>query len=134
MPEKPLVFDSYALLMLFQKEKGYEKIVRILEEARRKSVPLYINAISLGEIIYITQRHFGEHRKIEALAHIERLGFITLPATNDVIFDAAEHKARYSISYADCFVLVSAVRHNGIVVTGDPEFKKVEHLAEVLWV
>lgn len=134
MPDKLLIFDSYALLKLFQKENGYEKIVRILEEAREKAIPLYINAINLGEIIYITQRHFGEHKKIEVLAHIERLGFVTSPATNDVIFDAAEHKPRHSISYADCFVLVSALRHNGIVVTGDPEFKKVEHLVEVLWV
>jgi len=46
----------------------------------------------------------------------------------------SEHKALYSIAYADCFVLVSALRHNGIVVTGDPELIKVEHLAEVLWV
>jgi predicted nucleic acid-binding protein len=59
---------------------------------------------------------------------------VGIRTTNDVIFDAAEHKARYSISYADCFVLVSALRHNGIVVTGDPEFKKMEHLVEVLWV
>jgi predicted nucleic acid-binding protein len=103
MADKPLIFDSHALLKLFQKENGYEKIVRVLDEARRKAVPLYINAINLGEIIYITQPHFGEHRKIEALAHIERLGFVTLSASNDVIFEAAEHKARYSISYADCF-------------------------------
>lgn len=134
MADKPLIFDSHALLKLFQKENGYEKIVRVLDEARRKAVPLYINAINLGEIIYITQRHFGEHRKIEVLAHIERLGFVTLPASNDVVFEAAEHKARYSIPYADCFVLVSALRHDGIVVTGDPEFKKAKHLVEVRWV
>jgi predicted nucleic acid-binding protein len=134
MPDKPLIFDSHALLKLFQKEAGYEKIVRVLDEARKKVTPLYINAINLGEIIYITQRHFGEHKKIEVLAHIERLGFVTLPAATDVIFEAAEHKARYSITYADCFVLVSALRHHGIVVTGDPEFKKVKHLVEMLWV
>jgi predicted nucleic acid-binding protein len=134
MPDKPLVIDSYALLKLFQKENGYEKIAHVLGAARRKAISLYMNAINVGEIIYITQRHFGEHRKIEVLAHIERMGFITLPATNDVIFEAAEHKARYSISYADCFVLVSALRHNGIVVTGDPEFKNVKHLVDVLWV
>jgi len=134
MAGKPLVFDSHALLKLFQKEPGYEEIVRILEEARRDGVAIYINAINLGELIYITQREFGEHKKIEVIAHVERMGFVTLPAVNDVVFDAAEHKALYSISYADCFVLVSAITHDAIVVTGDPEFKKVEHLVEVLWV
>lgn len=134
MPGKPLVFDSYALLKLFQKEPGHKQIADALDEARRKDIPLYISVINLGEIIYITQREFGDHKKIEVLAHVERLGFVILPATNDVVFEAAEQKARYSISYADCFTLVSAIRQNAVIVTGDPDFKKVEHLVKVLWV
>jgi predicted nucleic acid-binding protein len=134
MPDKPLVFDSHALLKLFQKEPGHKQIADALDEARRKDIPLYISVINLGEIIYITQREFGDHKKIEALAHVERLGFVILPATNDVVFEAAEQKARYSISYADCLTLVSAIRQNAVIVTGDPDFKKVEHLVKVLWV
>ena len=33
MADKPLVVDSYALLQFFQKEKGYAKNVRVLDEA-----------------------------------------------------------------------------------------------------
>jgi len=57
-----------------------------------------------------------------------------LPIPNDLIFQAAEYKAQYSISYADCFVLVSAIEYKAIVVTGDPEFKKVEQLVEIFWI
>jgi len=32
------------------------------------------------------------------------------------------------------FSLATAVEHKAAVVTGDPEFKKVEHLVEVVWV
>lgn len=94
----------------------------------------YINAVNLGEIIYTTKREFGEQKKLEALANIERLNFIILPATNKLIFQSAEYKAMHSISYADCFVLASAIEYNAVIVTGDPEFKKVEHLAAIFWV
>jgi ribonuclease VapC len=134
MPKGPYIFDSHALLKFFQQEKGYEKIVRLLKVSEHSKAAKYLNAINLGEIIYITTRQFGEHKKLEVLANIERLGFTILPATNSLIFQAAEYKALYSISYADCFVLASAVEHKATIVTGDPEFKKVEHIAAVFWV
>ena len=71
---------------------------------------------------------------MEALANIERLNFTILPAPNSLIFEAAEYKAQYSISYADCFILASAVELEAVIVTGDPEFKKVTHLADIFWV
>ena len=134
MPKRPFIFDSYALLKLFQKEKGHEKVAQLLEEARKSGAAKYINAINLGEIIYSTKREFGDQKKLEVLANIERLNFTILPIPNNLIFQAAEHKAQYNISYADCFALASAIEHKAILVTGDPEFKKVEHLVEIMWV
>jgi len=134
MPKGPFIFDSHALLKLFQKEKGYEKVVHLLEEIKKTRGTKYINAINLGEIIYSTKREFGDQKKIEALANIERLNFTILPIPNTLIFQAAEYKAQYSISYADCFTLASAIEHKATIVTGDPEFKKVEHIISILWV
>jgi ribonuclease VapC len=134
MPKRPFIFDSYALLKLFQKEKGHEKVAQLLEEARKSGAAKYINAINLGEIIYSTKREFGDQKKLEVLANIERLNFTILPIPNNLIFQAAEHKAQYNISYADCFALASAIEHKAILVTGDSEFKKVEHLVEIMWV
>lgn len=132
--KRPYIFDSHALLKFFQKEIGAEKVSRILEELRISGTPKYLNAMNLGEIIYTTKRAFGDQKKLEVLANIERLNFTVLPATNNLIFRAAEYKAEFSISFADCFVLASAVEHNAIIVTGDPEFKKVEHLVEIIWI
>jgi predicted nucleic acid-binding protein len=134
MDRGPFIFDSHALLKFFQKEKDYEKVIHLLEEIKRSGVTKYINAINLGEIIYATKREFGDQKKLEVLANIERLNFTVLPITNNLIFQAAEHKAQYNISYADCFALASAIEHKAILVTGDPEFKKVEHLVEIMWV
>lgn len=134
MDRGPFIFDSHALLKFFQKEKDYEKVIHLLEEIKRSGVTKYINAINLGEIIYATKREFGDQKKLEVLANIERLNFTVLPIPNNLIFQAAEHKAQYNISYTDCFALASAIEHKAILVTGDPEFKKVEHLVEIMWV
>jgi len=134
MPKGPFIFDSHALLKFFQREKGYEKVIHLLEEIKKTGAKKYLNAINLGEIIYSTKREFGDQKKIEVLANIERLSFTVLPVPDNLIFQAAEYKAQYGISYADCFVLASAVEYKATVVTGDPEFKKVEHLIEIFWV
>lgn len=134
MTKRPFIFDSHALLKFFQKETGAEKVLRLLEEIRKTGTIKYLNAMNLGEIIYTTKREFGDQKKMEVLANIERLRFTILPVPNTLIFKAAEYKTQYSISYADCFVLASAVEHKAAVVTGDPEFKKVAHLAEIIWV
>jgi len=51
------------------------------------------------------------------------LNFTILPIPNDLLFQAAEYKAQYALSRADCFALASAVEYKPALVTGDPEFK-----------
>ena len=133
-PKGPLLFDSHALLRMFQKEPGHEEVARLLDHVRRVKMKKLICAINLGEIIYITKRAFGDQKKIEILAHIERLGFTIVPVPNSIAFQAAEFKAEYSISFADCFALATALDQKASIVTGDPEFRKVEHLADVIWI
>jgi len=82
------LFDSHALLNFFQAEAGHEKVLRLLEQIRKAGVRKYLNAINLGEIIYTTKREFGDQKKIEVLAHIERLDFTVLPVPNSLIFQA----------------------------------------------
>lgn len=134
MSRQPFVFDSHALLKFFQKEKGHEKVLHLLEEIKKTGAAKYINAINLGEVIYTIKREFGDQKKIEVLANIERLTFKILPVPNPLIFQAAEYKSQFGISYADCFALASAVEYKAAIVTGDPDFKKVEHLVKIYWV
>ena len=132
--KKAHIFDSHALLKYLQKEEGYEKVIRLLEEINKLGTMKYINVINLGEILYSTKREFGDQKKLEVLASIERLKFTVLPVSNSLVFQAAEFKAQYALSYADCFTLASALEYHAALVTGDPEFKKVEHLVQIVWV
>ena len=130
----PYLFDSHALLAFFQNEEGAEIVAEILQRAMKKGLDRLICLINLGEIIYITKRRFGDSKKLEILARVHQLGLQVLPVPQNLAFKAAEIKAQYPISYADCFALACAMEHSARVVTGDPDFKKISHLVSIDWI
>ena len=133
-PVNNYLLDSFALLRFIQKEPGNEPVKAILENAQIGKACAMLNVINMGEIIYTVQRRFGLQFKLDVVMNISRLGIVILPATNDLVFRAAELKARFSMSYADTFAVASAIEHNATLVTGDPEFRQVEDLVRILWV
>ncbi len=128
------LFDSYALLAFFQKEKGAGIVAKILRNAEKLSLNRLICVINLGEIIYMTKRRFGDQKKVELLGRVHQLGFKILPVPESLVYKAAELKAEYPISYADCFALACTLEHSAVLVIGDPEFKKVAHLVRIQWI
>ena len=132
MPE--FLFDSFALLAFFQNEKGAEKVLKFLKETKNNRIEPLISVINLGEILYMTKKRFGDAKKIEILGRIHQLSFNIIPVTNDLVFEAAEIKADYPISYADSFAVACAIDQSAEIVTGDPDFKKVEHLVKIHWI
>jgi len=130
----PYLFDSHALLAFFQNEEGAEIVAEILQRAVKEGLDRLICVINLGEIIYITKRRFGDSKKLEVLTRVHQLGLQVLPVPQNLVFKAAEIKAQYPISYADCFALACAMEHSARVVTGDPDFKKIAHLVSIDWI
>jgi predicted nucleic acid-binding protein len=129
----PYLFDSHALLAFFQKETGSEIVKELLKKSFRDNISRLINIINLGEIVYLIKRRLGSEKKIEVLARVHQLEFTILSASDALVMQAAELKADYPISYADCFALASAIEHSATIVTGDPDFKLVQHLVGIEW-
>lgn len=128
------IYDSFAILKLFQKEQSYQKVARLLEEdIERKEAPL-LQIINFGEIIYRTKKDFGDQAKHRAIRNVISLGFKIIPALDHLVYAAAELKGSYAISYADAFLLATALREKATIVTGDPEFEKVESLCRIEWI
>lgn len=130
----PRIYDSFAILKLLQKERHYEKVARLLEEnLKNRNQPL-LQIINFGEIIYRTKKDFGNDAKIRAIRHVIGIGFRIVPAADPIVYAAAELKGSYAISYADAFLLATALREKATIVTGDPEFEKVESLCRIHWI
>lgn len=128
------LLDSFAILRFIQKEAGDEAVKDILEDVRIGKACAMLNVINMGEVIYSVQRRFGLQFKLDVVMNIKRLGIVILPVPNDLVFRAAELKACFAMSYADTFAVASALEHDATLVTGDPEFRQVEHLIKILWI
>lgn len=135
MPKKkPKLLDSFAILRWTQKEPGWKKIKNLLELAENGEEELLMSQINLCEIYYKTIRVIGLEQAKKFLETFYLLPITVVHPSDELIWRSGEIKARYSISFADCFAVATAVDHNAMIVTGDSEFKLVEQLVEIEWI
>jgi len=130
---KRILFDAHPILKWVQKERGYQKVKSLLIDCRNQSALGYINQISLGEVYYKTIRAVGLQEAKNFLENFFRLPITTVLPDSELIWKASEIKAEHSISYADCFAAATALRYDAAILTGDPEFKKIESLVSIEW-
>ena len=128
------VLDTYAVMMILEKEPGYEKVQELLTEAQNDQRDILMSAINVGEVYYIVRKEYGEEAANQYLDFIRATKVKIVIPTFDNILAAARIKATYPLSYADAFAISLAQKENVSVITGDPEFKKVEQIVKVEWV
>jgi len=128
-----LVLDSFALVSLFHKEPGWEKVRSALYDQQRSGAKAFLNWINWGEFFYIVKRKVGAARATEALHLLEQLPIELVPVDLPLVREAADIKSDHAVSYADAFCIATAMRLSGTVLTSDPEFHAVEHLITVRW-
>lgn len=143
MSPEHYVLDSYALLAYFQDESGAEQVESLLRKAEKGAAGLYLTAVNLGEIYYRIKRTVGTPAAEKTLLIIDSLPVTIVEAGRELCLMAARIKGDKKMAYADCFAAACAgylrkTREYGIeanvrVVTGDPEFKQVEDLVDILW-
>ena len=131
---KKIIFDSHAILKFSQDEEGADKIEKLLVLSQQGKIASFINQINLGESYYQTIRNFGLESAKRYLESFYQLPIKVVIPSSEIIFSASEIKAKYAISYADCFVVATALMHEASIITGDPEFKKVENTVKIEWV
>jgi ribonuclease VapC len=127
------ILDSYALLAYFQAEHGGEQVRKLLKDASSGQSYVCISVINLGEVYYILARRRGEASAKSIVEDMALLPIELLAATMERVLSAASIKARYSVSYADAFVIAGAEELSASILTGDPEFKEIESRIDVLW-
>lgn len=128
------LLDAFPLVRFFKREAGSEQVKALLAAAVASRTSLLISELNAGEVFYAIARKFGAERAEEILAELFALPIERIPATWDIVLAAAKLKAQWAMSYADCFAAATAIQHHAILVTGDPEFKQVEHLMKIEWV
>ena len=127
------VLDSFAMLAHLGDEAGAARVRAVLRAARLDRAEVFLSAINLGELVYITERERGLVQAQIVLNAVEQLPVQILEATRERVLAAAHLKATHAISYADAFVVAAAQEMKATILTGDPEFRTVEGLVSVEW-
>ncbi len=120
------VLDSYAILAYFEAEPGSEQVKRLLEAAGEGKCHLYMCVVNMGEVAYITERERGLPKAQEVLARINELPIDIIDVNRTLALAAAHLKADCPIAYADCFAAALSQIKNSVLITGDPEFRKIK--------
>ena len=125
------VLDSYALLAYLKMESKYEKVKGLMAA---EDTLLLMNEINLGEVFYILARERGiENGEYFISAILPSLPIKRVPNSFEDIVEAARIKAAHSIAFADCFAVATAIKENASLITGDPEFRKVQKVVGIEW-
>jgi ribonuclease VapC len=128
LPERNgIVLDSSALIGYLENETFSSRVETLLKQARDGKSLIYLHAIHLGEVYYITLREQGQVLADLAYARIRAfpLNYIDI-IDEELLRTAATLKAKYPISYADAFAAAMSVMNNAFLLTGDPEFQALE--------
>ena len=121
------VLDSFALIGFLENEKFASRVERLLKQARKGKTVVYLHALHLGEVYYITLREQSQNIADLAYARIKSFPVRYIDIIDDELLrNAGWLKANYPISYADAFAAAMAIIHKASLLTGDSEFKKLE--------
>lgn len=128
-----IIVDSWAILAFLHKEKGHKQIEKIFKSAARCKIKLFVSIINIGEVYYKLIRSVGRQEAIQTVQSLNKIPIQTISATDELVLKAAEIKAEHPIAFGDCFAVSIALEKKGAILTGDPEFKRVERIVKIKW-
>ncbi len=131
---KSYVIDSFAMIAFFENEPGAEKVADVLNALMKQKAKAFMSVINWGEMYYNTMREQGVEVAESVLTQFDKYPIKLVEADRRLTYEAAKLKARYKITYADCFAAALTLSLNALLITGDPEFKKLAHELSVEWI
>jgi uncharacterized protein len=135
MPRKPRVFvlDSWAVLAYLGDEQTGQEVADIIASAQDQGTVLTMSIVNAGEVWYILAREASEIEADGAVTNLRQLGIQLVDADWKLTRLAGAFKARYRMSYADCFAAALAKDNRAELLTGDKEFEQVTGEIKIAW-
>ncbi len=102
--QNSFVLDSFAVIGFLENESFADQIEDLLHKAQKGRVRLYMHAIHLGEVYYITLREQGRDLADLVYARIKALPIKIIEHIDEKLLKVAcAFIASYPVSYADSF-------------------------------
>ena len=124
-----IVLDTKPLIKLFAQEEGWEAVQEIMSRIESGELEAGISVVTLTEIYY---KYWREKRPDLAMARTEQLRYAIylkkLEIDEGAAVKAGEWKGKYKVSIADAFIAASAHSEVAVVVSDDPDFKRIPEI------
>ncbi len=119
---KHYVFDSYALIAFFTKEKSWELIQKLLIKMSNDEITGWITTVNVGEIYYMISRKNSAKQADLAIDALLNFPLNIIEADLKLALQAAKLKAAFRLSYADAFAAALTIAKKAVLLTCDQEF------------
>lgn len=121
-----MVLDTKPLIKLFAQEEDWDIVQKILAKIESDEIEAAICVITLTEIYY---KYVQEKRPDLAKERIQAIRYAIylkkLEINEETAVKAGEFKGKYGISIADALIAATAYFEGAIVVSDDPDYKKI---------
>ncbi|MEX2228232.1 MAG: type II toxin-antitoxin system VapC family toxin [Dehalococcoidia bacterium] len=108
-------------------------VQELLRRAIERQIQLVMSVINYGEVLYRSIRDRGREQATVLMADFEAYPIALVAIDLDLAQASARIKADHPIAFADCIAAALAQRLDAAVVTGDADFRRLEHLVRVEW-
>ena len=131
---KRYVLDSYAMIAYFEDEPGADRVARILKQLIKGKAKGFMSVVNWGEVYYNTMREQGISEAEKVILQLDKFPIQIVDVNKELANEAAKLKGEFRIAYADCFAVALSVKLGAAIVTGDPDFKKLQERITIQWI
>ena len=121
------VFDTSALLTLWNDEDGAD----LLEKLLREGSDIYVSFMSYMESRYRIWKNAGKEESEDFSKYAELLPLTRTDMTDSIFEKAIEIKATKSLSVCDSWIIATAMALGSTLVHKDPEFEQVKDMVRL---
>jgi predicted nucleic acid-binding protein len=131
---RSFVLDANALVDYLQAGPGAAKVERLLAEASRQQLLLFISVLNFAEVYYLAWQRTGEEEARKTVTRLSRLPIQIIPVDLPQALKAGELKVLHKIPYVDCVAAALATIQQATLVTSDRDFEKLGRKIPILWI
>jgi predicted nucleic acid-binding protein len=118
-----VLFDSWAWIEYFRKGKRAEEVREYVD----KDIEIMISAITVSEVYRWLLHHEQEGIAVKATKGMIGRSHV-IPLDTEIAWNAAELKHKHKWGLGDSLIYATARKKDIDLVTGDSDFKCVEHV------
>jgi ribonuclease VapC len=122
------------MIAYFEDEPGADRVALVLKQLIRGKAKGFISVVNWGEVYYNTMREQGISEAEKVIVQLDKFPIQIIDVNKELAYEAAKLKGEFRIAYADCFAAALSVKLDAVIVTGDPDFKKLQKRVSIQWI